>query len=144
MPGESYRRQLMSLLLYLCYVFRRMDVKKKAYIFIIYYPRKYRFLSGLISFRAVINSFVCWFSPAKVPRMNLETEHPCVFLSWCFSSKETVWLIWDGGKNGIWNDWEPSPPPCSHNSWALTTVSSSGVHTHTHTHTQSWKITYAP
>ena len=41
-----------------------------------------------------------------------------LYLSWCITSRETIWLIRDGGKNGIENEC-PGPPPCSHSSWAL-------------------------
>ena len=37
------------------------------------------------------------------------------FLSWCYTSTETIWLIRDEGKSGVGNE-SPGLPPCSHSS----------------------------
>ena len=53
MPGESYRRRLRSLLLYLCYVFR-----------------------------ALINSLVCWFCTSALGLVLFQINCCCLRAGW--------------------------------------------------------------
>ena len=60
MPGESYCRQLRSLLLYLCYVFQALINSLVYPFFCIYLHQVNKLYLGYI-FWALINSLLCWF-----------------------------------------------------------------------------------
>ena len=72
--------------------------------------------------------------PSTFPVVLLTSFCPCLisccrtvfflssFLSWCFTSTETIIMDYQGRwKNGVGNE-NPGPRPCSHRSWALSSA----------------------